>query len=409
MKSPAQASLTFNSEILDRLFPFHLLINHELKIEACGRSMLKLVKHCRGHIFTDCFTLMRPMEPIVSFTILQAMVNKLVVITSNDDDAPNTFRGQFEYFQTEEKLLFTGAPLFDTLEQLKMNNISVNDFAHYDPTIDLLNSIKTTEITNYDLQHLLLTINEQNEKLRKSEEHILDLLHKERDLYRLKSNFVNLVSHEFRTPLACIRSSVELMQISAIRAAQYSPAIARHEKNILSELDRLSDLIDEVLTVGKSESEAFACKKEPIDLKAFTKKIVEKISTIQTDGRTVLIEEQGDAVPIPADPLLLSHILTNLLSNALKYSQGCPQPVATLIYTRHQVQVKVNDYGMGIPVNEQHKVFEAFNRGENVQHIQGSGLGLFIAKNFVEIQGGQISLNSTPAVGTEFLVTLPIR
>jgi signal transduction histidine kinase len=250
-------------------------------------------------------------------------------------------------------------------------------------------------------------INEQKNKLKKGEDLILNSLQKERELNQLKSNFVSIASHEFRTPLAVIRSSIELMQINIMRPGVPLNNIEKHVNNVLSEVDHLSELIDEVLTVGKIESNSLTCKKEAIDLHSFLLKIINSVHSIQNDGRSVTVNSLGIAQPLMADTLLLSHILNNLLSNAFKYSKGKNQPIVTILYEKDDLQIRVKDFGVGIPFDEQGKIFQAFFRAENVHQLPGTGLGMFITKSFIDLHGGQISFKSIPEKGTEFTIWIP--
>lgn len=400
----------FNTQIINRLFPFHLLINRNLVIQSCGKSMKKLHGNCIGRSFIDCFQLMRPVETVIDFNKLFKLTDTLVIIKTRDGRETTTLiKGQFEYLEGDDQLLFIGTPWFNSLEQLRMTNLMLNDFAHHCPTIDLLHQIKTQDIVNDDLKRLVETINEQKNKLKKGEKNILSSLEKERELNQLKSSFVSLASHEFRTPLSCIRSSIELMQINAERPGVPLSDIKRHQNNILLEVDHLSRLIDEVLTVGKIESNSFRCKKQRIDIEIFLQEIIKKIIPIQEDGRSVSVFIYGTAQPVMADHLMLTHIITNLLSNAFKYSKGKSQPIVTLFYEAEGLKMKIKDYGIGIPFGDQSKIFQAFFRAENVNNISGTGLGMFITKSFIELHDGQITFKSIPEKGSEFTIWLPLN
>lgn len=241
---------------------------------------------------------------------------------------------------------------------------------------------------------------------KKTEELILKSLQKERELNQLKSNFVSLTSHEFRTPLACIRSSVELTEIYASKSGNVLPYVLKHTQNILSEIDRLSSLIDKVLTVSKIESQGLTCRKEPIDLVALLDENVNNIEKIQKDKRAVTIEIEGTPRLVMADPLLLSHAVTNLISNAFKYSIGRHQPIIYLTFNKSSFTIMVKDFGIGVPGKDQKKIFTAFHRAENTHNIEGTGLGLFITKKFIELHKGTITFNSVEQKGSEFTIKI---
>lgn len=403
-------SMILSEENINFLCPFHLFIDSQLIIETCGRSLLKLHDSCINSLFTDSFLLIRPVEVNITFDVLCGLVNKLVLIkTKNGSGTATLIKGQFTLFEEDKKLFFTGTPWFNTIEELSKSGLMANDFPHNNPTIDLLYLLKTEEIINQDLNQLVSTINEQKNKLKKGEEQILISLHKERELNQIKSNFVSLASHEFRTPLACMRSSIELMQINLSRPGTPLKDTVRHHNNILSEIDTLSKLIDEVLTVGKIESNTFSCKKEPVNLTQTLLNIIDNLNSIQDDDRVITFIQNDNYLPVMADPLLLKHILNNLISNSFKYSKGKSQPIVTIIYEKEKVFVQIEDFGIGIPYHQQDKIFQAFFRAENVDQIKGTGLGMFITKNFIELHGGQISFKSIPEKGTGFLMSLPLN
>ncbi|MEB0264039.1 ATP-binding protein [Mucilaginibacter sp. 10I4] len=400
--------LYFKRNNLDRLFPFYVLINSDLIIEAYGPSMKKLHANCLKTLFTDSFKLIRPVESQVEFDTLVRLAGSLVIIKGTSGAITTSIKGQFESYDQEQKLLFIGSPWFNSIEELTITGLSINDFAHIDPTIDLLHLLKSQEIINEDLIRLVTTINEQKNKLKKGEKIILNTLEKERELNKLKTDFVTITSHEFRTPLACISSSVELIQFNnrPVINADYAQ---RHLTNIMSEVDHLSKLIDEILTVGQMESAGLRCKKETVNIDDIINTIIDNISAIQNDGRSVTVIRNGIPKVLLADPILLNHVLKYLIANALKYSESQKQPILTLVYRTKQLVIRVKDFGMGIPYIEQDKVFQAFFRAGNVHHIKGNGLGLFISKNIVELHGGQIRLKSTPNVSTEFSILLPLQ
>lgn len=171
-------------------------------------------------------------------------------------------------------------------------------------------------------------------------------------------------------------------------------------------MDRLSDLIDEVLTVGKIESQSLTCKKELVNITTLIKDIINSMGEIQEDKRKIRFKTSGILRDVTADPLLLSHAIKNLISNALKYSAGKANPVLTLSFFKTDYIIRVKDFGIGIPPNEHNKIFQAFFRAENTFAIQGTGLGMFITKKFIELHGGTISFNSIAGKGTEFVVRL---
>lgn len=250
-----------------------------------------------------------------------------------------------------------------------------------------------------------INIDMQNREMRKQAEvQILQTMEKERAMNLLRSNFVSLASHEFRTPLAIIRSSVELSELHMINKGVEMPYLQKHIRNITFEIDHLGELIEKVLTIGKIDSKAFTCKKEEIDLISLIKGAIHNQEKIQKDERTAEFSIRGIPRKVMADPLLLALAITNLVSNAFKYSITRPEPCVELIFNIDDYVINITDFGIGIPVNAHHKVSEAFYRADNVDTINGTGLGIFIAKKFITLQEGTLNFSSIPTIGTVFTI-----
>jgi len=157
----------FNESQFNRLFPFYILINREQKVIALGKSISKLCDLKKGQSFANYFSIPRPYTPINSFNDLLVLQNQLVVLES-EDAKKILLRGQFEYLEDTDEILFVGSPWFGSMEQVTENNLVIDDFARHDPLIDLLHVMKSQEITNEDLKQLIATINKQKNDLKKA-------------------------------------------------------------------------------------------------------------------------------------------------------------------------------------------------------------------------------------------------
>jgi len=146
----------------------------------------------------------------------------------------------------------------------------------------------------------------------------------------------------------------------------------------------------------------------PISLSTFVKSIIKTYFQNEQDGRTILLKEEVSSHKVAADELLFMHVLTNIISNAFKYSKGSTNPEISIFYKNNNAFISILDFGIGIPNDEIEKVFHSFYRASNTQTYQGSGLGLSVAKQFMEIHGGKISLESTLNKGTIVTLSLPI-
>jgi len=169
----------------------------------------------------------------------------------------------------------------------------------------------------------------------------------------------------------------------------------------------MTDLIDDVLVLGKLTSGNVHYAPAEVDLSGFCEKLVQQFKLIQKDGAILDFVTEGEPYKMHLDAKLLEHTLSNLISNAFKYSTGKENPELRIHYKPTEVVISVKDYGMGIPEGEQLHLFEPFFRAENVSEIQGTGLGLSIAKEYVEVNKGNIVVKSTLGKGSTFEITFP--
>ncbi|PSB25552.1 ATP-binding protein [Chlorogloea sp. CCALA 695] len=230
-------------------------------------------------------------------------------------------------------------------------------------------------------------------------------LDKEKELSELKSHFVTMTSHEFRTPLATILSSADILQ-------KYSHKLREEQKfthlqQIQTSVKHMTQLLNDLLLLGKAAAGKLQFEPTPVDLIRFCQALVEELKLIN-DSYTITFANQGNGTTAYIDEKLLRHILTNLLSNAIKYSSPGGTVHFELIYQAGEVSFHIQDHGIGIPQADQAQLFEAFHRASNVGTISGTGLGLAIVKNSVDLHGGTIIIASEVGVGTTFTVTIPL-
>ena len=239
----------------------------------------------------------------------------------------------------------------------------------------------------------------QNKKLKKS-------LDTEKELGLLKTSFVSMASHQFKTPLAVIQSNAELYEMLANTGKIIEPE--KFEKitgRIKGAISTMTNLIDEVLVLGKATSGNIVYSPENLNLVDLSRKMAEEFNTVQIDGRSIGFVTEGEPYAVKLDPKLLRHSLSNLISNAFKYSVGKENPELRIHFKPKEVVLFVKDYGLGIPEEEQLHLFEPFFRANNARGIKGSGLGLNIAKEYVEINKGQITATSILGEGSCFEIT----
>ncbi|GAB2551805.1 hypothetical protein GCM10027085_49050 [Spirosoma aerophilum] len=231
---------------------------------------------------------------------------------------------------------------------------------------------------------------------------------REQALNQLKSQFVANASHEFRTPLATIQSSVELIKLYLAKPTATTPkAVQKHLGVIEAEIDQFNNLLQDMLMLSTIESGKVRCHRQWADLVALCQQVLTTYFSSPTDPRRAELQIQGTPVPAYLDPRLMGHVLINLLSNAFKFSSAAAPRVA-VVFQPGQVVLSVIDSGIGIPARELSNLFESFFRASNADGIPGTGLGLVIARQFVELQGGQLSVESQEKKGTTFRLWLPI-
>ena len=240
---------------------------------------------------------------------------------------------------------------------------------------------------------------------RQVEEDIRSALARERELSELKSRFVAVASHEFRTPLAAILSSVELLDDYGERL----PADERKEMLTLIKqaVSRMNEMVDQVLLTSKLESGKFSFNPRPQRMPDLLVQIAAEMDRAHPQAARIAMACDGVDEPRQIDPHLLRHVLVNLLGNALKYS--APDTQVTCSASRadgDRLHLRVSDRGIGIPAADLPRLFESFHRGTNVGNIQGTGIGLHIVKECVSLHCGTIEVESRPGEGTTFHVYL---
>ncbi|MBF2089111.1 MAG: PAS domain-containing protein [Synechococcales cyanobacterium K44_A2020_017] len=248
-------------------------------------------------------------------------------------------------------------------------------------------------------------------KYKRVEQEIRNALEKEKQLNELKSRFISMASHEFRTPLATILGSSEILRHFGNKCSEEKRL--KHYERIQTGVEQMTRLLDDVLLIGRAEAGRVPFQPTPIDLVPFCENLSEELQISTGYKRNVVIQTQflPDAIAslvIEADEQLLRQVLTNLLSNAIKYSHPGGVVDFSIMLDVRSVVFSIADQGIGIPDADQARLFEQFHRAGNVGTTQGTGLGLSIVKKSVELHGGTITLVSHVNQGTTCTVTLPL-
>ena len=264
----------------------------------------------------------------------------------------------------------------------------------------------SAELINIDGEDHILAVSHNITARKRAEEEMRRALEQEKELSRLKTNFVTLVSHEFRTPLGIIMSAADILKKYFDRLAP--DRRGEHLQDIHDASRRMAELIDEVLLLARVEAGKMECKPQPLDLSAFCLQLRDELQAAANGVGTISVTARGLTGQAMADESLLRHIFTNLLSNALKYSDPGSEVEFTVDRRERDAIFQVRDHGIGIPPEDVNELFQTFRRGTNVGERPGSGLGLVIVKRCVELHGGAIELQSRQDTGTTVTVRLPL-
>jgi PAS domain S-box-containing protein len=241
------------------------------------------------------------------------------------------------------------------------------------------------------------------QQLELSRDELTKALSKEKELSDLKSRFVSMASHEFRTPLSTILSSASLVAKYVETSEQEQRT--RHINRIKSAVNNLTDLLNEFLSIGKIEDGKITANNLRFNLKELITLLCSELEAIAKNNQQFKYVHTGNEV-IFSDPALLRNVITNLLSNAIKFStEGSLIEVGSNV-SKENIVLTVKDNGMGISAEDQQHLFERFFRGANVTNIQGTGLGLHIVSKYIEILDGEIAFESELEHGTKFIITL---
>ena len=249
-------------------------------------------------------------------------------------------------------------------------------------------------------------LKEALQRLEESQAELSDALDKERELSEIKSRFVSMASHEFRTPLSAVLSSASLL--SKYVSAEDQDKRDRHINRIKDSVKHLNDLLEDFLSLGKLDEGKVGATFSTFNLPEIIHETTDDMKGILKKGQHINYYHEGEEL-IVSDKKMLKNIMFNLISNAVKFSdENAPIEIKSKIED-DQAVVSIQDTGIGIAVEDQQHLFSSFFRGANASNIQGTGLGLHIVKRYLELMGGSVNLKSKLGVGTSITFNLPIN
>lgn len=268
---------------------------------------------------------------------------------------------------------------------------------------------RTKELSDalLELSHTNEGLEQEMERRKKVEAQIRTMLEKEKELNELKSRFVSMASHEFRTPLAGILTSVSL--IEKYPNTEDISKREKHIQNIKKSVRNLANILNDFLSLDKLEQGKVSSTPTEFDLNQFITDTVEEFLETSPRERSIIVNHSEPKMTINQDKEMIRNVLINLISNAIKYS---PEDARVQIRTSkagNTVRFEIEDAGMGIPSADQKHLFERFFRAKNVTNLQGTGLGLNIVKRYLDLMGGEITFVSVENKGTIFKVSLPVE
>jgi PAS domain S-box-containing protein len=249
-------------------------------------------------------------------------------------------------------------------------------------------------------------LKEALQRLEQSQEELSEALDKERQLSEIKSRFVSMASHEFRTPLSTVLSSASLL--SKYTTTEDQPKRERHIEKIKGSVKHLNDLLDDFLSLGKLDEGKVGAEFAGLNLYELVSDTIDEMKGLVKKDQQIAYDHLGPEI-IESDKKLIKNILINLISNAIKFSEEGKTIHVSSHVKEDLAVISVRDEGIGISKEDQSHLFSSFFRGKNALNIQGTGLGLHIVKRYVDLLNGEVNLKSELGKGTIITFTIPVN
>jgi PAS domain S-box-containing protein len=314
--------------------------------------------------------------------------------------------------QLEDRRLFTGI-IHDLTEEKKNEQTIIQANMELESkvasqTFELKMMIEKLMETNRKLEEEILEKTKIESKLLRSRENLRIALEKEKELHEMKSRFVSMTSHEFRTPLSTIFSSANIIDRYAKTEEQQKRE--KHTRKIRKSVTMLIGILDEFMNLSRLENDIVVVHRDnpPYSLLQLCSDIVDELESILKKGQQICIDFENNDYNITPDPSLVKQVIYNILSNAIKYSRENGQVFLKVRQQEGLLLIEISDNGIGIPESEQKHLFTRFFRASNSTHIQGTGLGLHLVLHYLKLLQGRISFESGENKGTSFLVEIPV-
>lgn len=244
------------------------------------------------------------------------------------------------------------------------------------------------------------------QRLQQSQAELHQALDQERQLNEIKSRFVSMASHEFRTPLSTVLSSASLLARYTLSEEQDKRN--KHIDKIKGSVKQLNDLLEDFLSLGRLDEGKVETNIQIFNLNDLIQETIEELKSVSGKHHRIMCEHTG-AENIKSDKKLVKNILINLISNAIKFTEEQKKIIVYSSVTDKIAEVTLNDEGLGIPEEDMKHLFSSFFRARNVTNIQGTGLGLHIVKRYIELLNGKLDIDSKLGRGTRISFRIPIE
>jgi PAS domain S-box-containing protein len=251
-----------------------------------------------------------------------------------------------------------------------------------------------------------IILKEALQRLEQSQQELSEALDKERQLNEIKSRFVSMASHEFRTPLSTVLSSASLL--NKYTTTDDQPRRTRHIEKIKASVKQLNDLLEDFLSLGKLDEGKVQIGLNEFSLEELVQDTIDEMKGLVKENQQIIYTQSGKEM-IVSDKKMVRNVLINLISNAAKFSDKDSSIRLNTSVKKDEAVISVQDEGIGISAEDQEHLFSSFFRGKNALNIQGTGLGLHIVKRYIDLLGGRVDLESELDKGTKVTLSIPIK